>query len=158
MHDLQSDYALFDAVDERPRVDYARWLLTLVCWDGLLPLLVLASPYLLDALTPNRDAREFFEVIVPTAACIVRLLVGIRHIRVNRTGSIVRASQYAVFVFAVLILCSIDAVVILEKGFPPPQDAIELLAVMAVASIYLALMAFALYPGREIAGQAAAAD
>jgi hypothetical protein len=59
-------------------VNVLRWILLLVTWDGVLPVLLAATPTLIRSLWPgNMLVRDFAVVIVVIVALGVRVVVGL---------------------------------------------------------------------------------
>ncbi len=133
------------------RVPYGSWLLSLVAWDGILPVVVLFAPRLVKTLFPNqRQAMEITGALLPVAAFFVRFFVAKRHINSNRCTRLTRWIQLATLCVAILVLLLIDTMLILADDLPngalfATPDDVTLFVVMVV--MYLSCMAFALYPG-----------
>ncbi|MEX0715677.1 MAG: hypothetical protein WD066_03785 [Planctomycetaceae bacterium] len=145
------DHPLFDVIDDRPRVEYARWLLRLVCWDGLLPAIVLTAPMIGRRLLADTPLLiDIFGIGLPVAAFCIRIAVGFSYISRNRFGPAMRSAQRAALGLAALLLVMVDCIAVLTQFVPAarPFGLLHLIVLTCVGATYLALMAFALYPGR----------
>jgi tetratricopeptide (TPR) repeat protein len=131
-------------------LDIIGWAIRVAAWDSLLPIFVLAAPFLAARLAPNnRDLSELVGVGVPIIACIIRAIVGIRHIQSNGCSADVRKIQYCVFCVALLFLALIDTLLILTDQIrQAPPTLADCLVLSVVMSIYLPCIAFAMYPGK----------
>lgn len=133
------------------------WLLRLVAWDGLLPVVIWSSPFLIALLLPNkRGAIELTAIVLPIAALFLRFRAGRRYIAANHCGPILRSLQIGVFCLGILVLFAVDAVMILTHVMPKGAmfATTDDLVVWAVLyAIYFTAMAFAMYPGlRQASG------
>lgn len=123
-----------------------QWLFRLFAWDGLLPPTIWLVPMLLRNLMPKNDvAFAFVIVLLPIAALFVRYYAGMKYIRENNCGRIMRWFQIRVLWVAILIMVLIDVISITMQDIVPFEEQI-VFALLAYA-FYLPLMAFALYPG-----------
>jgi hypothetical protein len=123
-----------------------QWLFRLFAWDGLLPPAIWLLPLLLRNLMPKNDvAIAFVIVLVPIAALFVRYSVGMKHIRENHCGPIIRGFQTRVFWIAILMMVLVDVLAIAMQDIVPFED--QMVFALIAYVIYLPLMAFALYPG-----------
>ena|ERR1700677_1040572 len=126
------------------------WLCRVVGWDGLLP----ASVALLAlAVRPlkNEGLIQFAAVAVPICALLVRLKVGMWHVASNNCPRSVRRFQYCLFYVGVLMLLYLDMIVI-SVGDLRVDSPNDLLACGLFFSIYLLLMAIAMFPGWTVSG------
>jgi hypothetical protein len=83
--------------------------------------------------------------LVPIAVLFVRHFVGMKYIRQNACGPIMRGFQTRVLLFAILIMALVDIVSIAMQGIVPFARLLEF--ALTAYLFYLPLMAFALYPG-----------
>lgn len=145
-------------------VNYGMWLLRVTGWDGLLPLGVGATPYLIEMLLPNRlgvAITVVASVILPAVAFQLRLRYGQNHIASNSCSGPVRRVQYFALCVGILPLALIDGMLIfshtMPKGFmglfETPADWV---AFAFCVGSYVTAMVFAMYPGS--AGQPRDAD
>lgn len=134
-------------------VDYRRWLTSVLCWDGVLPILILATPQVALVCGAGRDWIEFLAITMPTLAFFVRIAVGYRRLAANRCGAILRSVQAVVFFLAAVLLVCIDALMLvsmeMNNGWLWANDA-DLLVWIGLLAVYFAAMLFALYPGRTL--------
>ena len=134
------------------RISFRSWLLRVVAWDGVLPLVLLGLPHGIHFLFPEAaGAIEILGVLLPIAAFFTRLVVGFRHIRENHCPALLQQLQYVVLFLGILGLVMFDAVMILQLNLPQgamqPGDLLVLFGI--VFAIYLPCMILAMYPGRE---------
>lgn len=133
-------------------IDFAGWLFRFITWDGLLPVVILVVPTIIEALLPNRrGAIELAAVTLPIAALLFRFAVGRRHISSNNCGRRVRQFQYLALGVGLLVLVLIDAIMILSHVMPKGElfaDKRDRFVCAVIFSLYLFLMAIAMYPGR----------
>ena len=119
----------------------------------MLPIGIALVPYAIEWLLPNRrGAIEIAAVTLPIAAFFARIVAGRRHITANNCSARFRQFQFVVFGFAVFMLVFFDAVLMLSHIMPPGAPGAswtELIVLGTIAMTYLALMAIAMYPGRE---------
>ena len=132
-------------------VDIGEWALRVATWDGLLPACVLAVPILIDHVCPhNHDLIELVGGGLPIVAFVVRLIVGTRHICLNRCSEVVSAIQTCLLWVAVFLFVLVDTMLIIShqvQGVFASRD--DCVAMAVVVSIYLPCMIIAMYPGRK---------
>ena len=129
------------------------WLLRWLAWDGLLPMSIWASPFLLSWILPNRRAAiELVAVVLPIVAMLVRFHIGRKIIAANCCRPRTKQLQMVSFCVGLILLVLIDAIMILTHIMPQgaivasPAD----FAVCVIAySIYAGCMGFSMYPGRD---------
>lgn len=127
-------------------ITFGRYLLRLFAWDGLLPPAIWLVPTMLRGLMPKNDAVVMLmTVLIPIAAVFVRYSVGMRYIRENHCGRIMRGLQRGILCCGILIMILIDTLSIAMQDIVPFAEQIVFSLVAFV--FYLPLMAFALYPG-----------
>ena len=127
-------------------ITVGRWLLRLFAWDGLLPPAIWLVPLLFRNLMPKNDAAVvFMTVMIPIAAVFIRYFVGMRYIRENNCGPVMRRFQIGVLFCAIALMILVDTLSIAMQDIVPFAEQIVLALVAFV--FYLPLMAFALYPG-----------
>ena len=128
------------------------WLIRLITWDGLFPLAIWSAPFLVAWVLPNkRGAIETIAVLLPIVAFFVRYGVGRRYIASNHCHAIVRGIQVGALCLGLMVLALIDCVLMLTHVMPRGAAATttgDLICWAVLFSVYLAMMAFALYPGR----------
>ncbi|MGZ9126084.1 MAG: hypothetical protein ACXW48_23875 [Candidatus Binatia bacterium] len=133
-------------------IDFAGWLFRFLTWDGLLPVVILLVPTIIEALLRNRRGPiELAAVALPIAAMLFRYAVGRRHIAHNNCGRRVKQFQYLALCFALFVLVVIDAFMILVHVMPKGAmiaNRQEPFFLAGVFSLYLFPMAIAIYPGR----------
>lgn len=133
-------------------IRFGKWLFRLFAWDSLLPVVVVLIPALVESLFPNRQGFiETIAIVLPIVAFFIRLRAGRRHIVKNNCTRAFRSVQFIAFFLAIFILALLDGVIVLSYIMPAGAlfagDDNIIFAWMA--GIYLALMTFAMYPGRE---------
>lgn len=130
----------------------ARWLLRLAAWDGMLPAVVWSLPLVALQLLPGRRGPvEILGVVLPITAFLIRFFVGVRVIRSNRCGRILRGFQGVSLWAGLFLLLIIDTLQILRLVMPPGafKDRESLIGLLVFYSVYILCMAFAMYPGRS---------
>lgn len=134
------------------QIDFVGWLVRLITWDGVMPVCVIAAPFIIESVLPNRrGAIEIAAVALPIVGFLVRILVGASHIRGNCCGQWLRRIQFCMLWFAVFVLVFVDALLILAHVMP--RGALvanrgDRIVLTTMAAIYLFAMAVAMYPGR----------
>lgn len=134
------------------RVHYGQWFLKLVAWDGVLPVIVLLAPTVVELQFPNRrDAMEFMALVLPITVFFVRFFVAKRHIESNQCTRLVRCFQIIALCLAILVLLLIDSFIILAHEMPKGAlyaTTTDRFVWGVLCFVYLTSMAFAMYPGR----------
>ncbi len=124
------------------------WAISVSCWDGALPLAVIAIPKGVSILFANRQGAMLLTCIyVPIVAFVIRYLNGISRYR-NRQMYI---WQLLLFFIAILLLFALDALLVLsimvQNGMPDNFWAI----LLTMFGVYVAIMAIAMFPARTFA-------
>src|SRR5436190_3762156 len=103
------------------------------------------------AVSNRQGFIEAIAVVLPIVAFFVRLRAGRRHIFKNNCTRAFRSFQFVAFFLGIFLLALLDCVIVLSYIMPAGTlfagDDNIIFAWMA--GIYLALMTFAMYPGRE---------
>lgn len=136
------------------RINYRAWLLRVLAWDGVLPLLLWLSPFVVRLILPGIKDEAGVLLAVPLPICLffLRIWVGAKHVDANHCGPKFRVVQYYCFLFGILLLLFVDALLLALHGELAGNLAgyLELLQDLSIPlAIYLSLMAVAMYPGRE---------
>jgi hypothetical protein len=101
---------------ELPRaghIDYARWLLRVITWDGVLPVCLFLIPLAAKFLFPiHGGVFAFLAVALPIAALFFRIRAGCHHIDANNCGPSFQKLQVWTLLFGSLILVILDALLI----------------------------------------------
>jgi hypothetical protein len=120
------------------------WAVSLVCWDGLLPIAVLAIPNLVALLLPNCQGIIAMLGVTPVVALSVRFVIGWKRMKNGKSYG----WQTIVFTFAISALFLFEAFLLNDQigGGPKIADPTGLL-VMFLS--YLVTMAVALFPFRR---------
>ncbi len=132
-----------------------KWLITLLGYDGLLPLVVILVPALIATCLGKGAVVEITAVLLPVVAYLWRLKRGVRHISTNSCHAAFRVVQYATLCLALMFLALVESVMMLSWTLPAQafkQNDYIILAVLY--AIYFALMALAMFPGIEKAKKA----
>lgn len=125
-----------------------RWLLLVLHWDGVLPLLVWSVPGVLQGLFPGRrGVVEFSAVVFPIVVFGWRYRVGLRVIAGNACGSAMRRLQRRVFFVGIFVRVLVDAVVMLSCLVPAAAAGGVWREMLIPLGIYVAAMLVAMYPG-----------
>ena len=131
---------------------FVQYLVRLIAWDGVLPVVLWLVPIAIQKLVPNPGIWiAVTAVFLPIFAFFIRYLVGISYINQNHCGKVMRKLQTVAFCLAILGLIAVDSLMIILQEVAPMAKGgwdprmLELLLVVYLA--YLSVMAFALYPG-----------
>jgi hypothetical protein len=137
-------------------MNVSSWILRVVAWDGILPLLVWMSPGFIKALAPkNQRESDALVVMFLVAILFLRFRAGSIYISSNNCTPGIRKLQFVIFCIAISWLLLVDLIMILMNMGPPPpvRDPNEPLAIFLILlGFYLAyfmLMLFAMYPGQD---------
>jgi len=154
MDPLDTRYAAVSATVSpavRTRVNYRYWLWLVATWDGVLPLLLWVSPAIIGWLWPNHDALiALSAVFVPIAAFFARVFAGSWHIYGNFCSPAFRQFQFVTFVFGILLMLFLDALILSVHGIIPVGEQLQLvIGLSPLFGIYVLFMLLAMYPGRE---------
>jgi hypothetical protein len=132
---------------------YQEWALSIVCWDGALPFIVVAVSELVIWIFPNQDAVQvIFNVFIPIAAFFIRAAMADRQFKHGRQYS----WQVLLFFGAIFYLVLLDALFIIFCALPKQRalrnqqvgrDDWYNLGIMYL--VYLAIIAIALFPFRR---------
>jgi hypothetical protein len=134
-------------------VNYRFWLLRVITWDAILPVVVAVVPAVIIFFFPNR--RGFIEitsVTLPVGAFLLRSITGKRQIARNRCSQAVRTFQFCVFVIGILPLVLVDCFMVLSHLMPDGAlfaTKTDRLVLAVLAAIYLVCMVVAMYPGSD---------
>jgi hypothetical protein len=138
------------------RINYGQWVLKLVAWDGVLPVVVLLAPFVVKLVFPNhRDVMEVTAVILPIAAFFIRFFVAQHCISSNQCTPLVRLFQIVSLCMAILVLLLIESLMILAHEMPKGAmvaTTADWIVWVVLFSVYLACMSFAMYPGHAHEG------
>ena len=125
----------------------------LITWDGVLPVAIWCTPFLVGWLFPNRrGAIELTAVLLSVVAFVVRYQVGRHHIASNGCRAAVRRVQMCLLCFGLSALALIDAVMILTHVMPQGAAfaaTADLIVWAGLYAVYLTAMTLALHPGRR---------
>jgi hypothetical protein len=134
------------------RLHLSKWLIRVLTWDSVMPVVLIAVPHAVHWLFPQAvKAIELLGVFLPITAFFVRLVVGWRHINANYCSPWARGLQQGVLFVGIFSLVLVDAALILQINIPQANEKFEILMVFLAVSvfIYLPSMVIAMYPGRE---------
>lgn len=162
MNDSNSDHLLngYDPLRESygrssgVTVDYRGWLIGVACWDGILPVCILATPQVALSLGANRSVIEFLAITMPVLAFFVRIVMGRRRIVANHCGPLLRCCQFVVFFLAAIHLVCVDALMLVSMEMNNGRlwaNQADLVVWIILLSTYFLAMLFVLYPGRSTA-------
>lgn len=134
------------------RVDYAKWFIHLLTWDGVVPVVMWSLPFLVRHFGPPNNDRAFVFAVVGglIAGILLRYTFGMRHIRANYCSIRVKAFQQAGLFAMIALLVLVESLLcvmppIPEGGLKTP----DVLFFSAMFTVYLLVMACVLYPGRR---------
>lgn len=114
------------------------WLLTIIGWDGCLPLLVAIAPAFFPFVIPGRDLAELTAVImVPIVAALVRAHFGYRQLEKYRgRATLGRQLLFGLAIAVLLLFEGLSAVLHCANVIPPSVW----FTAGAIYLVYLSLM------------------
>jgi hypothetical protein len=128
------------------------WLFRLITWDGVLPVVVWTSPFLIRLILPNdQRALELAIVIIPAMSLVVRIYAGMHFINRNNCAVGFRILQMRALCVGTFLLLFIDLAFLFQTHIAPKGvrvvNPVAQSLCSAVLAIYLLSMAVAVYPG-----------
>lgn len=121
------------------------WLITLICWDGLLPIAVFSVPNLVAFLFPNwQFVISMLAVFGPVAALCVRFVFGWTRMKSGQAY----VWQMIVFTIGISALFLFEAFVLNDQVAPGPKIAYPS-TLLVMFLVYMGMMALALFPFRR---------
>jgi hypothetical protein len=136
-----------EAPSNRPRAasPYIDWAWSVVCWDGVLPFLMVAIPTAAKTLLPRNEGLSVaINVFLPIFAFFIRLAAG--NERFDKGSQYVW--QRVVFLIAVFFLIFLDTMLILFHSQLGGISLDDWIVLGVLYLIYLAAMAVAFFPLR----------
>jgi|GEM_PF-3631047 len=132
------------------RIDFGKWILTVLTWDGVLPAITLTLPVAINWLFPRgNEVIGWVAVAFPIVAFFVRIAVSGSQIVGNYCSPGMQWFQSFAFILALFVMMVIDAIVLTFASMKNiVGDSEFFLASACLMSVYLPLMIFAMYPGR----------
>ena len=131
-------------------VDYSKWFIRLLSWDGVVPLMMLSLPMLVRRFGPPNN--DVFLVPAVVGALIFGILFrfsfGMRHIRLNHCSERMKLIQRVGLWTMIAVLVLVETVMCVIPPARLKQEDVFFLAF--VGAIYLIVMACVLYPGRRV--------
>jgi hypothetical protein len=122
------------------------WALSVFCWDGLLPIIVIAIPNFMQFVLPNwKIGNECVAVFCPVIALGFRFVVG--YIRMRDGQSYFW--QMIVFIVAISTLFLAEEFILSDQIGRGPKIA-DPFTLLEMFSLYLLTMAIALFPFRSV--------
>ena len=134
----------------RPRVPYGRWLLSILSWDGALPVLAVLLPWIAGQIFPKRmdAAIGFLAVVFPIFALFARIIMADIQIKQHNVSDRMKSVQFTVAFISVVFLMLVECLIIGLQGLNIGwQDTFVFL--LCVGVIYLPFAAFSMYPGKQ---------
>jgi len=130
-------------------VDYARWLVHLITWDGIVPGIMFSIPILVRRFGPQNNDRAIVMAVVLAliVGIFLRFGFGMRHINENYCGTTVKLLQRIALLIMIFLLVVFEAVLAVLPQGPLVLADFAFLAVFG--AVYLPVMASVLYPGRR---------
>lgn len=130
-------------------IDYFSWLVRLITWDGIVPIIMLSVPMLVRRFGPqNNDGASLIAVVFALIVGIfLRFSFGMRHIKENYCSTIVKCLQRIVLLVMICVLVVFESfLAVVPRGPVRPED---LMFIGGFGAIYLLVMSSVLYPGRR---------
>lgn len=134
------------------RVDYARWFIHLLTWDGVVPIVMWSLPFLMRRFGPPNNDQAFVFAVVGglIVGILLRYAFGMRHIRSNYCSVRVKSLQRAGLFAMIGLLVLIETLLCFMPPIPPGGlNMPDLIFFSVVFTGYLLVMATILYPGRR---------
>ncbi len=140
----------------------AQWLLQVLAWDGLLPVVVWGGPWAVQVLAPaHRGLTEQLACLLPMGALFVRYVIGTRQVAANRCGPAMQQFQTMALGVGIFVLVVIDTMMILSLEMPPGAlfaTKTDLVVWGTLSSIYVVTMSIAMFPGRNTGSETSPGD
>jgi hypothetical protein len=134
------------------RLNVSNWIIRVLTWDTILPLILIAVPHTVHWLFPQAGkVIEVLGVLLPIVAFFVRLPIGLRHIADNHCPPWLRAIQQVALFLGIFGLVIVDAALILQIKVLEENGRFAMLIIFSVVTfcLYLPCMVLAMYPGYE---------
>jgi hypothetical protein len=137
------------------RINYRAWMLRVVVWDGVIAVLLMLAPLVLQRMLikdgqNDENERMMWVVFIPIGAFLLRWLIGGRHLDTNHCSPNFRQFQTFCFFLGLGMMLFGDCLVLsLHDMLPADQALVPFLMLMPFYAIYLVCMIIAMYPGRE---------
>lgn len=137
------------------RVNYRAWLLRVVVWDGVIAVLLMLAPLVLQRMLikdgqNDENERMLWVVFIPIGAFLLRWLIGGRHLDKNHCSPNFRQFQTFCFFGGLVTMLLGDCLVLsLHDMIPADQAFVPFIMLTPFYTIYLLCMLIAMYPGRE---------
>ena len=132
------------------------WLIRLATWDGLLPLALWLVPLVIRTAFPrHRELYETVGILLPIVVLFMRFFFGFRMIKSNHCVFWVRCLQTMALCMGILVMIIVDVLLMMSHEMGPMRGGDQQFLAISIGS-YVALMAFATFPGRapdEIEGE-----
>ena len=145
---MVQDYKLFTDEFTEP-VDIVRWILLLLTWDGVLPVLMALTPWVTRLIWPgDLMARDFAVVLIIILGLFVRVIVGLSHIRGNYCSAFTKRWQKRVLYLMAFFLVFMDMMLSIID-FGPRMAKGDIIFLLVWVVVYLSCMAFVLFSGRK---------
>ncbi|MFM8405997.1 MAG: hypothetical protein ACKN94_01635 [Pirellulaceae bacterium] len=129
---------------------WIRWLARAVGWDGVLPSIVWATPFVIRGIAPgNRRLAEIALLVLPVIAVLVRYYAGRKAIDRQQAGKGLRRCQQGALLAAIGLLLLLDAWWYLTFLLPadPATWPFSRSTATRLYVVYFLLALFAMYPG-----------
>jgi hypothetical protein len=125
---------------------YRNWVLTIFCWDGLLPVVVILLPVGLKFILPRWPVvGAIAGLLLPVTALSVRVVVGFIRLRSGHSF----LWQLIVFLVGISTLFLVEAFWLNDLTMPGPKINQPTL-LLQMFLFYLLMMTFSLFPAREL--------
>lgn len=139
---------------KRDRLNISKWALQVLCWDGLLPVIILLLAWGLGTVDANASGWfDFLPILICLVGIFARLYSGIRIISQNHLTSGEQQGQRFFLLFGAMILAVMETCLLVTATLPaaaPPQpDRNELVILSWLYLAYFICLTIAMYPGRE---------
>ena len=153
----QADRFRIDEPMPRGEINYRKWVLDVLSWDGILPACTFGVAWLGAKLFPanqfgqNAGWGEVLMIAVPIVGVLARFYIGKHKISTNHCGPWFRALQYLCLCMTVFFFMILDFFVVL--GALVRQGPLigwgDVPTLVCVAAVYLCVVGCTMYPGRS---------
>jgi hypothetical protein len=125
---------------------YTEWGLTVLCWDGLLPVVVVGVPAIIAFALPKQDDLHVLaNIAIPIVAFFVRCVMAHRHFQ----GEEHYGWQGVIFVLAIFYLIFVETLLILFGDLRNGVRADDWYVLGLMYLVYLAMVGLSLFPFRR---------
>lgn len=136
-------------------VNYSKWFLRLLTWDGIVPAIMLALPGFARRFGPQNNDRFLVMLVVAAliAGILLRFSFGMRHINANHCGPVVKQVQRIGLCLMIFMLMLVETLICVIPNPNADLKLADFVFFATVGSVYLLVMGCVLYPGRRVSDE-----